>query len=206
MAIFRSISTNFSTTRKLFRFFKHKAYLTFISKNWRNFRFLLSKFKKKFKHDRDARKDFNRRASVVDHLEPITEEENESFHSHKSRPSRKIQKSNSESVRLSQGGSRKSSMDDRSDKSDRGERVLGSGSESEQIDRNEYRFIKSPEFIDSKRQLTIKIFNSFMKTASGLFGFAYVFADHLSFLTKISVIVDPKKKKVGNRSYILIAI
>lgn len=115
----------------------------------------------------------------MENLETIKEETEESMMSNRSRGSNQISKSDSENLFLKG-------------------RVGGKGSvEDFGIDRSDYKNIKSPEFIDSKRQLSIKIFKSLVKVLSGVFGLAYVFADHFSFLTKIQVIEDPVKKKVS---------
>ena len=61
---------------------------------------------------------------------------------------------------------------------------------------NELKIIKSPEFIDSKTQLFLRIINEILGIVADFFGLVYYFFDHLSFMTKIDVIQNENAKKV----------
>ena len=65
--------------------------------------------------------------------------------------------------------------------------------EEDQID---MRLIKTPEFIDSKRQISLRIINEFLKLGNSFFGLLYLLSDHASFMMKINAIQSPAKKKV----------
>lgn len=61
---------------------------------------------------------------------------------------------------------------------------------------SELRIIKSPRFLDSKVQLSLRILHQILGILADLFGLAYYFMDHMSFLGRIDVITNPKTKKV----------
>jgi hypothetical protein len=61
---------------------------------------------------------------------------------------------------------------------------------------SELRIIKSPQFLDSKVQLSLRILHQILGILADMFGLAYYLMDHMSFLGRIDVITNPKTKRV----------
>lgn len=76
------------------------------------------------------------------------------------------------------------------------EESLETGSDV-QPEESELRIIKSPQFIDSKLQLGLKILHRVLGLVEDCFGLLYYFMDHFCFLGRIEVITSPGVKKVS---------
>lgn len=157
-----------STTRKMFRFFKHFNSIKSMKNNYSDLKQNIIKFKKKFLHDIQGKKN----------------------HFEKSSDLKKIKKKN---VNYSSENSsliyEESCNDQNYD--DKSENML-ENKLNEKIKINE-----EPFYRDSKKQLISRIVYSLCKLSSNIFGFCYLIADHLSFFTKIEVITHPLTKQVN---------
>lgn len=72
-----AISSNFSMTRKIFRFFKHKGVISSIRSGLLRLKQLFSKFDQTLKHQRSIRQEFFGSKVELDQLETIQEEKSQ---------------------------------------------------------------------------------------------------------------------------------